>query len=98
MSFFEMLFKWSKNDAFQRFASEVGLTSLFSAYRQRTRNGFYGQLFNKIFNGNVSERDLNEARKVISTVKQEQIDYENLFRETYNQLKDIVNNRSQGMI
>ena len=97
VDFFEVLFIRLYNEAFKRFANEVGLTSLFSAFRQRTRNGFYSQLFNIIIDGTVTEQDLNEARKVISTVKQEQFDYEKMFRDTYNQLNDILNRRRQGM-
>ena len=94
--FFEMLLFRSDNEAFIRFTNEVGLSSLFSAFRQRTRNGFYKQLFNKIDNGTVTEQDLNEARKFISTVKQDQLNYEQLIRDTYNQLSEILHNRSQG--
>ena len=97
VAFFEMLLFRSDNEAFIRFTNEVGLSSLFSAFRQQTRNGFYRQLFRKINDGTVTEQDLNEARKVISTVKQEQFDYEKMFRDTYNQLSDILHNRSQGM-
>ena len=97
VTFFEMLLIRLDNEVFKRFANEVGLTPLFSAFRQRFRNGIYGQLFNKIFNGTVTEREINEARKVISTVKQEQFDYEKMFRDTYNQLNDILNRRRQGM-
>ena len=97
VDFFEMLYIRLDNEAFNRFANEVGLTPLFSAFRQRSRNGFYRQLFRKIIDGTVTEQDLNEARKVISTVKQEQFDYEKMFRDTYNQLNDILNRRRQGM-
>ena len=97
VDFFEMLYIRLDNEAFNRFANEVGLTPLFSAFRQRSRNGFYTQLFRKIIDGTVTEQDLNEARKVISTVKQEQFDYEKMFRDTYNQLNDILNRRRQGM-
>ena len=97
VDFFEMLLFRSDNGAFVEFTREVGLSSLFSAFRQRTRNGFYGQLFNKIDDGTVTEQDLNEARNTIPRVDKDQSNYEQLLRNTNNQLTDILNKRTQRM-